>query len=87
VKKLADNDITSLLIEGGSGIATGFLNAGLVDRVCCFVAPKVIGSDGLAWAGNLGITSANKSISLEDVQIQLLGDDVCIEGRCVYGNR
>ena len=42
VQALAERGITSLLVEGGSAIHGAFFDAGLADRVCAFVAPKLI---------------------------------------------
>ena len=35
-------------------LGTAWFNAGLVDRIALFVAPKLLGADGLAWCGPLG---------------------------------
>ena len=81
---LAKRGITSVLVEGGRGVATGLLAARLVDRLACFIAPKVIGGDGLPWAGALGITRMAEAVGLAAVQVRLLGDDILVEGDCVY---
>jgi len=86
IEALGAAEITAVLVEGGQHLATALLEARLVDRLCVFVAPKVVGGDGLNWAGSLGVTSMDQAISLTDVGIQSHGDDVCIEGTCVYGN-
>lgn len=52
---LGDSGITRLLVEGGSAIWTAFLEADLVDEVIWYVAPEVIGDDGIrAIAGMKG---------------------------------
>jgi diaminohydroxyphosphoribosylaminopyrimidine deaminase/5-amino-6-(5-phosphoribosylamino)uracil reductase len=87
LQELGKRDIMSLLLEGGQQVATAFLQAQLVDRISCFVAPKVIGGDGIGWAGALAFRTMDEVISLTSVEICHLGDDLCIEGNCVYGNR
>lgn len=52
---LAEAGIGSVLIEGGAAVAASFLKAGLVDRIAWFGAPKLIGGDGLAALGALGL--------------------------------
>ncbi|MFO1047950.1 MAG: bifunctional diaminohydroxyphosphoribosylaminopyrimidine deaminase/5-amino-6-(5-phosphoribosylamino)uracil reductase RibD [Geminicoccaceae bacterium] len=52
---LAEQGITRLLVEGGSAVATSFLRAGLVDRIYLFDAPLLIGGDGAAAVGPLGV--------------------------------
>jgi diaminohydroxyphosphoribosylaminopyrimidine deaminase/5-amino-6-(5-phosphoribosylamino)uracil reductase len=83
---LGDRGVTALLVEGGQQLGTALLQAQLVDRVCCFVAPKIVGDDGLAWAGGLGIRTMDQALTLSNVAIRPIGNDVCIEGDCVYGN-
>ena len=77
--------ITSLLVEGGMQVATALLRARRVDRLVCFVAPRVVGGDGRGWAGPLGIDTMDAAIGLTDVRVRSVGADVCIEGDCVYG--
>jgi diaminohydroxyphosphoribosylaminopyrimidine deaminase/5-amino-6-(5-phosphoribosylamino)uracil reductase len=84
--QLADLSITSVLVEGGRGLLTSLLNARLCDRMVCYVAPCIVGDDGLGWAGPLGIRSMNRSIRLANVESRTLGTDIRIEGDCVYGN-
>jgi diaminohydroxyphosphoribosylaminopyrimidine deaminase/5-amino-6-(5-phosphoribosylamino)uracil reductase len=45
---LADKGITRLLVEGGQGINTAFLESGCVDRIYWFKAPITIGNGGLS---------------------------------------
>ncbi len=84
---LAQRGLCSVLVEGGASIATSLLRARHVDRLVAFVAPKLVGDDGLAVAGRLGTTMMADALHLSEVEVTRLGDDVCIEGRCVYGTR
>ncbi len=86
IQALGKAEITALLVEGGQRLATALLELQLVDRLCIFLAPKIVGGDGLAWTGPLGLLSMNHAISLNDITVSSFGDDVCIEGNCVYGN-
>ena len=52
MKGLAHQGITHLLVEGGSTLHGAFFDAGLVDEVICFLAPKIIGGEAakiLCW--------------------------------------
>ena len=86
IQALGQAEVTALLVEGGQRLATALLKAQLVDRICVFLAPKVVGGDGLGWTGPLGLLSMNHAITLSDITVSSFGDDVCIEGNCVYGN-
>ncbi len=57
VAALAERGVTRVLVEGGTAVAGSFLAAGLIDRMAVFRAPKMIGADGLAMAGELGVSS------------------------------
>ena len=46
--RMADEGISSLMIEGGASVARAFLEAGLVDRIALYEGPGTIGADGLA---------------------------------------
>lgn len=54
IAELTERGITRLLIEGGQGINTHFLQSGLVDRIYWYQAPHTLGPDALdAMAGGL----------------------------------
>ena len=48
------HDVNDLLVEGGSGAATAFLRADLVDRILLYRAPILIG-EGKSSVGYLGL--------------------------------
>lgn len=85
--ELGRRQITSVLVEAGSGLATSLLRDQLADRLIAYIAPKIVGGDGLGWAGPLGIRTMDRSLRLTDVSVRTVGDDVRIEGACVYGDR
>jgi diaminohydroxyphosphoribosylaminopyrimidine deaminase/5-amino-6-(5-phosphoribosylamino)uracil reductase len=56
LRRLADEGVQSLLLEGGPTLGAAFLAAELVDKLLLFVAPRVAGA-GPAFAGPpLGLT-------------------------------
>ena len=74
--RLADLDTNDLLIEAGSMVTRNVLQSGLWDQLVVYVAPKIIGRQGL---GALGISSPELlgevlQLSLEDHA--LLGNDL-----------
>ena len=42
LRKLSQLDVNSVLVEGGARVFSQFLNAGLVDRLSVFIAPRVL---------------------------------------------
>ncbi|MEQ8708698.1 MAG: bifunctional diaminohydroxyphosphoribosylaminopyrimidine deaminase/5-amino-6-(5-phosphoribosylamino)uracil reductase RibD [Rhodospirillales bacterium] len=75
LRALADHGITRLLVEGGAGLATAFLQADCVDELAIFTAPALFGSDGLAAIGQLGLDDPGSSTRFRQSQSRLLGPD------------
>ena len=65
----------SVLIEGGSGVITSVLAAGLVDRLVVAIAPTVLGS-GTEAVGPLGVARVSDGIRLVNRSVHPVGDDV-----------
>ncbi len=83
LKKVAQNNFSSILVEGGSQIFSGFLKAQLADRISVFMAPKIVGS-GLASFKNIGIKNINDSLLLEDLEFKKMGCDYFYSGLISY---
>ena len=54
-RALASRGLTRVLLEGGGSLAASYVAAGLIDRLEWFTAPKIIGGDGRAAVGPLGV--------------------------------
>ncbi|HEU4382992.1 MAG TPA: bifunctional diaminohydroxyphosphoribosylaminopyrimidine deaminase/5-amino-6-(5-phosphoribosylamino)uracil reductase RibD [Anaeromyxobacteraceae bacterium] len=79
--RLAARGVVSLLVEGGAEVHAAFLREGLADRVVLFVAPALLGGDGLTWSGELGLRRMAQALRLEDVEVGHAGEDLVISGR------
>ena len=78
---LGKEEITSVLIEGGSEINTSALQSGIVDKVLFFYAPKIIGGkQAPLMVGGKGIARVKDALVLHNITTQRFGDDVMIEG-------
>jgi len=78
---LGNQEITSVLVEGGSKVHGAFLDQKLVDRVYAFVAPCLIGGrDNLTAVGGEGAEAMDKRVTLSEVQIKTFDSDVLITG-------
>lgn len=81
IEELAAREITSLLVEGGSSVLGAFKDAGLADRICAFVAPKLLGGrDSLTAVGGTGCELMQDAWSLTEVEYKQLGQDLLITG-------
>jgi len=52
-RRLARGGRYEVLLESGPRLGTAWLEAGLVNRIAMFTAPRVLGAGGLAWCGAL----------------------------------
>jgi len=79
--RMAEEQLDSLLIEGGGEIAASFLEARAIDKVSFFYAPILIGGrDAVPGIGGIGIENIADAMRLERVSIQRLGEDVYLTG-------
>ena len=70
----------SVWAEGGGALLGSLLAGGHADEVQTFLAPALIGGDGVAAAGALGVTRAADALRLRDVTVERLGDDMLVRG-------
>ncbi len=73
-------DVIAVLVEGGGELGGALVEAGLVDRVAFFVAPRLLG--GREAPGPLGGRgrALKDALSLVDVVTRRLGEDLLVEG-------
>ena len=67
--------LTRVLVEGGAVVAGALLQADLVDRVAWFHAPGVIGGDGVAAVGTLGLAALADMARFQRVGFDSFGAD------------
>ena len=70
--ELAGEGVQSLLLEGGPTLATAFLQAGLVDKLLVFVAPK------LAGAGPTLFGELDQPVELSRFETRRVGEDLLL---------
>ena len=76
--------IQSLLIEGGGRVLASAFAAGIVDKVCFFYAPLILGGDdGIPICSGRGVEHMQDCIRLERIRTRRFDDDVLIEGYVV----
>jgi diaminohydroxyphosphoribosylaminopyrimidine deaminase/5-amino-6-(5-phosphoribosylamino)uracil reductase len=73
--------LASLLIEGGGQVAGAALRSGIVDKLCLFYAPKLLGGDdGIPMCAGPGAVLMRDSLPVKSVRIQRLAEDLLVEG-------
>ncbi|WP_224370793.1 bifunctional diaminohydroxyphosphoribosylaminopyrimidine deaminase/5-amino-6-(5-phosphoribosylamino)uracil reductase RibD [Hyalangium versicolor] len=79
--RLSLGGFNHVLVEGGAEIYGSFLRERLADELALFLAPKLIGSQGLSWSGDLGVKMMSAALSLKNVTYEQLGDDLLLQAR------
>lgn len=76
LSELANSGVTRLLVEGGGGLAAALVQQNLVDRIIWYGAPSVVGSDGIAALGPLGLQDMGNAPRFLWRSSTVLGDDL-----------
>lgn len=79
--QLGKEGITSLLIEGGGTVMGAALTSEIVDKICFFYAPKILGGDdGIPVCRGTGPETMQDSIAVNDLTVSQVGPDVMLQG-------
>ncbi|HKG59050.1 MAG TPA: bifunctional diaminohydroxyphosphoribosylaminopyrimidine deaminase/5-amino-6-(5-phosphoribosylamino)uracil reductase RibD [Pyrinomonadaceae bacterium] len=81
LRELGSRSLQSVLVEGGSTVAGEFLEAGLVNKVTFFIAPKIIGgTEAPSAVGGQGVEAMADALELERVNVVQRGKDIEVTG-------
>ena len=81
LRRLAENGVTSLIVEGGAETLWEFFRAGCVDAVAVFVAPRILGSRGRREASEERGFGLARSPVLRDLAWEAVGSDVLLTAK------
>lgn len=85
LKVIADQGMSSVMVEGGATVHGSFLREGLVDYAYLFYAPIFAGDCGVPLVTGLEVHGGKKSaIKLVDVSTRRYGNDWMVSGDVVY---
>ncbi len=76
---LGERGVAGVLVEGGAVLTAALLERRLIDKMVFFVAPKIIGGDGISVFASCGIDTMERALSLRDLTSQRVGGDVMLE--------
>jgi len=77
---LGERGVLTLLVEGGGMLHGSLFAAGLVDKVHAIVAPKIVGGTAYPAVAGHGVARMADALTLCDVEVERLGDDVAFIG-------
>lgn len=80
LQKLGEIQIDSLLIEGGSSLNFSALKTGCVNRIHCYIAPKLVGGKAAKTPiGGEGIAELSQAVQLTLKSTELIGEDILLD--------
>lgn len=82
LRKLGQENVTSLLVEGGGEVNASFLLGGFAQRVAFFYAPKILGGrDSKKAVAGEGARSLSEIIELQEIEWKKLGSDLLLTAK------
>ncbi|CAM3967564.1 bifunctional diaminohydroxyphosphoribosylaminopyrimidine deaminase/5-amino-6-(5-phosphoribosylamino)uracil reductase RibD [Paenibacillus alkaliterrae] len=85
MQKLGELEIGSILLEGGGLLNGAMLEAGLIDKIMLYFAAKIIGGEQAPGTFSFnGFEKMADAIELEQVKVEMAGEDICVTGYPVY---
>lgn len=77
--RLGVEQYTSLLVEGGGTAMEAFFRQQAVDKICCFIAPKIVGGETARTpVEGRGIMYMSAAIMLSELAVQNMDGDLLI---------
>jgi diaminohydroxyphosphoribosylaminopyrimidine deaminase/5-amino-6-(5-phosphoribosylamino)uracil reductase len=77
---LGNRQVTSVLVEAGSSLATAFIARGLADRLVVYYAPRVLGDpSAIGMVDDMGNVSLAQASQFRLVSVRRFEDDVRLE--------
>jgi len=81
LRELGSRSLQSLLVEGGAAVAGEFIDAGLVNKITFFIAPKIVGGTAAPSAiGGSGAETMPDALELNRVSVTQRGKDIEVTG-------
>jgi diaminohydroxyphosphoribosylaminopyrimidine deaminase/5-amino-6-(5-phosphoribosylamino)uracil reductase len=78
---LGENEISSVLVEGGSLLLTSLLEKNLVDKIYVTLSPKLVGGEKApSFFEGKGISSLAQALYLKNTHRFSIGQDIILEG-------
>jgi diaminohydroxyphosphoribosylaminopyrimidine deaminase/5-amino-6-(5-phosphoribosylamino)uracil reductase len=72
--------MTNVLVEGGAALHGSLVDAGQVDEVHAFLAPRIVGGAGKSPVGGQGVERVAQALTLSEWRIQDVDGDYLLHG-------
>lgn len=77
---LGQQEITSVLIEGGATVNWTALSSGVVDKLFLYYAPKILGEGAVPFAASGGASGSHAMLLAHRIEVHQFGEDFAVEG-------
>ena len=80
-RRLAEREITSIMIEGGALVNWTALASGVADKIFFYYAPKILaGTGSVPFAAGPGFRRMSEAAHLKSFRLHRFGEDFAVEG-------
>lgn len=80
-RRLAEREITSIMIEGGALVNWTALASGVADKIFFYYAPKILaGTGSVPFAAGAGFRKMSEAAHLKSFRLHRFGEDFAVEG-------
>jgi diaminohydroxyphosphoribosylaminopyrimidine deaminase/5-amino-6-(5-phosphoribosylamino)uracil reductase len=80
IHRLAETEITSLMVEGGSHVNSTVLRSGAVDKIFLYYAPKVLGDGAVPFLSDELTRHSGLALAVREFALHRFEDDFAVEG-------
>ena len=70
------DECNEVLVEAGATLSSAFIEAGLVDELIVYIAPKLLGSDARPLLALAGLTRMSEAVDFEIASMAQIGPDI-----------
>jgi diaminohydroxyphosphoribosylaminopyrimidine deaminase/5-amino-6-(5-phosphoribosylamino)uracil reductase len=70
----------SIMIEGGNRVYSLALNERITDKLIIFIAPKILGGDGIPFLSGKNDFTITDALNVRDISSENIGEDILIQG-------
>jgi diaminohydroxyphosphoribosylaminopyrimidine deaminase / 5-amino-6-(5-phosphoribosylamino)uracil reductase len=71
-----------VLVEGGAAALGAFLDAGAIDEVHVFIAPRLAGgAEARTPVGGVGVDKIAEALALTEMHVEVVEGDLLVHGR------
>lgn len=78
LRRLGQEGLTHVLVEGGAELFGSLVRAQLADELWLFLAPKLVGAEGRSWLGALGLSRMADAVRLHELTVEPSGEDLLL---------